>query len=1346
MASSSASSSSDIPPKEKYDVFLSFRGTDTRKTFTSHLYKALDDKKIDTYIDYNLERGEEIAPALLKAIERSKISVIVFSENYASSRWCLDELVHILECREKYGQHVIPIFYKTVVSDIRHQRGGYELEEHFKDRTESERLKWKVALTKAANLSGFESTSTRDDSELIHQVVQFILTNLSYESSSYELDGFVGVGSRVQQVESLLCIVPRDDRVRSVVIWGMGGIGKTTLADAVFHRLSSQFDACCFLADVREGSGTQKELKDLRNRLLRTLLGDKTLDIQSKTIDRSTAVKLSRKRVLVVLDDVDKSSQLEMLAGRDVTFGSGSRIIITTRDDQRVRDIEVLRGGGNHDVKIYEVEKLSDDEARQIFNLNASTGIYSDVHSTYFLTRMIAHAAGIPLALKHWSSLSHKLSWDEMTKIINEKMGSIYRVSYDVLRKNEKEIFLDIACFHKGKQINHVRGHLDCRSLPVDSGIGDLIDRSLIELRGSYLWMHDVIQEMGREIVREKCPEEPGNRTRLYTLKDIRHVLQNDTGTATIETMSTVVITYDRTFKLSLTRQVFGKMYNLTFLDLDGFFDYYTLQLPQGLESLPNVLRYLSWKGYPLGTLPSKFSPSCLVELHMRNSKLQTVWNTDQKPQHLKKIDLSYSRELVDVPYLTACLESINLEGCKSLVEVPNLSKSLNIASINLQGCKKLVEVPSYFENLHKLTVLNLSGCGLLKRIPEMPSNLEFLLISGNREKQPDCDSMRLSGLPSSIWSLKKLVKLDLSYCYYIENLPSSIWTLNSLTSLDLSYTSIEGLPSSIECLSRVISINLKKCHRLVSLSTSICKLKYLEILDLSHCSSFESFPEILEPMECLKTLHLSNTKIEELHDSIEKLVGLEELNLFMCKSFKSLSNSIYKLRFLKYFRVVCCSELKKLPISSSDILWSLISELDFGGCTSLEEIPDGLMKCLTSLKKLDFSETKIKSIPTSIKELSGLRSLRICNCQNLESLPELPYNLESLDADDCRNLEMVSFSMTAVTQGLDQICYKDVFKRRVKYSFRNCKKLSETAKSNMMNDAELGILRTAFSKREEKDPDRYYSPRREDYSVAIVYTGNEIPERFRYQTEGSSINIKLPVHPSHTNTNLWQFVLCAVLTFDNEDSVSSSSGSQRNVIKACREFCFTTENRDSCALDVDLPLPDNYDEDEDDDDTLWRSRPDCMKPRCKFNFTTNNGDSSPLDFTLPLPDNYDEEKGINWDDKSQVFVWYCAYWSTHVRSASEASFNFYLRPKWALGKESDTFPKERKLIPYLRVCDGIKVKRCGVCLLSSEGQDVKFVGVNQDVGEPKPEQVISTKRSRDQYEASGSATVALSD
>lgn len=158
-------SCSSMPSINKYDVFLSFRGVDTRDTFTSHLYAALCRKKIETYIDNRLERGDEISPALMEAIEESDVSVVIFSENYASSSWCLDELVHILNCRENNKQVVIPVFYDIDPSHVRKQKGSYavafkELEERFEDSMDKV-LEWKTALKVAANLSGFDSRVTR---------------------------------------------------------------------------------------------------------------------------------------------------------------------------------------------------------------------------------------------------------------------------------------------------------------------------------------------------------------------------------------------------------------------------------------------------------------------------------------------------------------------------------------------------------------------------------------------------------------------------------------------------------------------------------------------------------------------------------------------------------------------------------------------------------------------------------------------------------------------------------------------------------------------------------------------------------------------------------------------------------------------------------------------------------------------------------------------------------------------------------------------------------------------------------------------------------------------------------
>ncbi|XP_054777357.1 disease resistance protein RUN1-like [Prosopis cineraria] len=152
-------SSSSFPSKTKYryDVFLSFRGEDTRQSFTVLLYDALRRRGINTFIDdKKLGKGKRISPSLLKAIDRSRISIIVFSRNYATSTWCLDELAHIIRCKEK-NQMVMPIFYKVDPLDVQYQRNSFgeamaALEDRF--RHDMDKVsKWRFALSEAASLS-----------------------------------------------------------------------------------------------------------------------------------------------------------------------------------------------------------------------------------------------------------------------------------------------------------------------------------------------------------------------------------------------------------------------------------------------------------------------------------------------------------------------------------------------------------------------------------------------------------------------------------------------------------------------------------------------------------------------------------------------------------------------------------------------------------------------------------------------------------------------------------------------------------------------------------------------------------------------------------------------------------------------------------------------------------------------------------------------------------------------------------------------------------------------------------------------------------------------------------------
>ncbi|KAG6675860.1 hypothetical protein I3842_15G126000 [Carya illinoinensis] len=158
-ASSSLSFSSSSIRRWTHDVFLNFRGEDVRQNFVSHLYHALHQRGINTYIDNNLKRGEEILSELLKTIDGSMISIVVLSKNYSDSRWCLDELLKILACKETVKQIVLPIFYDVDPSDVRHQKGSFgeafaKLRYKFKD--EVKVTKWGAALEKVANLSGLE--------------------------------------------------------------------------------------------------------------------------------------------------------------------------------------------------------------------------------------------------------------------------------------------------------------------------------------------------------------------------------------------------------------------------------------------------------------------------------------------------------------------------------------------------------------------------------------------------------------------------------------------------------------------------------------------------------------------------------------------------------------------------------------------------------------------------------------------------------------------------------------------------------------------------------------------------------------------------------------------------------------------------------------------------------------------------------------------------------------------------------------------------------------------------------------------------------------------------------------
>ncbi|PWA80033.1 TMV resistance protein N [Artemisia annua] len=897
--------------RPKNNVFVNYLFEDIGKSFVSHLKGALTRNGF-TICDHTMlpviGGGQDESSQLLKAIEESEIYAVVLSINYPYSVRCLDELVRIMDCLHKFKRRrVFPVFFNVNPSDVRSQQGSFEeaFREHENNVDPKRVQKWRQALKEAGNDFSLEFGS--DEEKFLRKTIK-LLMKMQNPQELFDVEHPVGIESRARDIISALRL---SDQAPSIV--------------AVFGISGSDFDVSCFIQDIHNYEYGGRNWKvHLQNDVISCLTGnDKFMGIHN---DGAGKIKrlISGQKVLLVLDDVYRFEQLQALGIHSASFGCESRIIVTTRNKHSL---------GNLPYTLYNISLLDTKESFELFT--RLTFGKDELVDKEFVDAIADHAGGLPLVLEVWSrhfTYHERKQWPRilqtLKRIPHEDIQKKLQLSYDSLTNRAKNLFLDIACFFLRMTPNIVFKVLQDEESGFfpDIEIQYLVDKGLIRSVWNCVTLHAAILDMGRELVRQEHPDEPGKRTRLIDHRDIVRVLRDYSGTDSVRSIQ-LCCNGQMEEVATVQFETFRKMSGLRFIQLSSSKLEWSSSSNDDMSACFSFkhLKYLEWLYFPCKSLDN-FDMGNVVVIILYESKLEKLWDGAKSLKKLRILDIRSS---------------------SSVTKTGNFNGLENLEQLLLRNCLNLEELHNSVGCLQKLVKLDVSYCLGLKRFPwKMLGKLTSL----QNLKFSYCSNiMKIS---HEVGSRKSVVHLKSSdETFY--SISDSLCQLHQQRKINLSgNTNLESIPN--------LPPNIKKikasgCKRLVNLPPNISQLQNMKVLILNECMKLSSkgFIKVTE-LRNLRKLQMRNCNLLQVSCEIGNLVSLQHLDLSR-NPFSSLPESFSNLAELNDLYLYGCSKLRLLPP-----LPSQLTDIDATNCWSLDVMPFDSMQKAYIFRSEVFKETFI--------------------------------------------------------------------------------------------------------------------------------------------------------------------------------------------------------------------------------------------------------------------------------------------------------------------------------------------------------------------------------------------------